>query len=262
MAKEQKQKESTIIEHLDELRKRILISCVFILIFSVLAYAKSSFIIAMLKQPLGNIDLVFLAPIEGFMTKLKVALFGGIVLSSPIIFLETLLFISPALYKNEKILLFSSLPFIVGLFFGGIYFCYQIIMPTTLKYLMSFGNEYMKPMLSVDKYYSFITMFTLIMGLIFELPLIMLVLSKFGIINYKMLAKKRKYALLMIVVVTAVLTPTPDAFTLLAVALPLLFLFEISIGILMLFDKVTKRKKNKDEEIEEEIEEDDEEYEE
>jgi sec-independent protein translocase protein TatC len=240
--------EMSIIDHLDELRKRILICLAFIVIFSILAYTKSEEITSLLKEPLGNIDLVFITPIEGFVTKLMVAMFGGMVLSSPIIFLQTLLFISPAMYKKEKIITFLTLPFIIGLFFGGIYFCFIFILPTTLKYLMSFGDEHMKPMLSVGKYFSFVILLTLVIGAIFEMPIVMLLLTKFGIINYEMLAKKRKYALLIIVIVTAILTPTPDAFTLLAVSLPLIMLFEISLGVMYLHHRIFVRRRKKDEE--------------
>ncbi|WBW95809.1 twin-arginine translocase subunit TatC [Oceanirhabdus sp. W0125-5] len=242
--------EMSIIDHLDEVRKRILICCLFITIFSVLAYMKSAEITSLMKGPLdtaGKIDLVFITPLEGFLTKLKVAVFGGIVLSSPIIFLQTLLFISPAMYKKEKIIVFSCLPFIVALFFSGIYFCFAFILPTTLSYLMSFGNEHMVPMLSVGKYFSFVIGLTVAMGSVFELPMIMLLLSKFGILNYKTLAKKRKYAVLVIVIITAIITPTPDAFTLLAVSLPLTLLFELSLGLMYLYSKITSKNKTVEE---------------
>lgn len=245
--------EMTIMEHLDELRKRILICILFTFIFSIIAYTKSSTIISLLKAPLGDVVLVFITPMEGFMTKLKVALVGGMVLASPVLFLQTLLFMSPALYKKEKVLLFSCLPFIVLLFFCGIYFSYQFILPTTLQYLMGFSDESMKPMLSAEKYFTFVMMLTVAIGLIFELPMIMLLLSKFGIVNYELLAKKRKYALLAIVTITAILTPTPDAFTLLAVSVPLILLFEISLGLMYLYHKIAGSRRNEDEEVIEEI---------
>lgn len=242
--------EIDILEHLDELRKRIIICVMFTLAFSVLSYIKSDMITMLLKEPLGNIDLVFITPVEGFLTKIKIAVFGGLVLASPIIFLQTLLFISPGLYKKEKIILFCSLPFIVALFFGGIYFCFSFILPTTLNYLMSFGNEHMKPMLSAGKYFSFVIMLTAIIGSVFELPMIMLILTKFRIINYKKLAKKRKYALFMIVVITAIITPTPDVVTLLAVSVPLVLLFELSLVIMFIYDKLSRNSGEKhDQEI-------------
>jgi len=239
--------EISILDHLDELRKRILICVTFIVIFSIIAYIKSEEITSLLKAPLGDIELIFITPIEGFVTKLMIAVFGGIVLSSPIIFLQTLLFISPAMNKKEKIIIFISLPFVVGLFFGGIYFCFRFILPTTLQYLMSFGNEQMKPMLSVGKYFSFVILLTLAIGATFELPMIILLLTKLGIVNYEDLAKKRKYILLIIVVISAILTPSPDAVTLLAVSLPLILLFEITLGVMYVHNKITRKKKKKNE---------------
>lgn len=249
-----KEQEITILEHLDELRKRILICLFFVTVFTIAAYIKSSWIMSFLKQPLGNILLIFTSPVEGFMTKLKVALLGGLILASPVLLLQTMLFIAPGLYKKEKVLLFSTLPFIILLFFGGVAFCYYFIMPQTLSFLMGFGNEFMTPMLSVEKYYSFVMMFALAMGLVFELPLAMLLLSTLGIVNYKFLAKKRKYAILTIVITTAVITPTPDAITLIAVSIPLLVLFELSLILVYIAERI--RKKKKKDEIETDWEED------
>jgi sec-independent protein translocase protein TatC len=227
-----------ILDHLDELRKRLIICVLFILVFSIISYIKSDEIIDFLRDPLGNIELVFITPTEGFMTKLKVAFFGGVVLSSPIIFTQTVLFVSPGLYKKEKILLFSCLPFIIGLFLGGIYFCFRFILPTTLNYLMSFGGEFMSPMISVNKYFSFVIVITLGLGLLFELPMVMLLLSRIGIINHEMLSKKRKYAMFIIVVIAAIITPTPDMVTLLAVSVPLIVLYELSLWLILIFDKI------------------------
>ena len=230
--------EMEILDHLEDLRKKVIICVFFIFILSILSYIKSDEIIDFLKKPLGNIELVFITPTEGFMTKIKVACFGGLVLSSPVIFTQTILFVSPGLYKKEKILLYSCLPFIIGLFLGGIYFCSKFILPITLKFLMSFGGEFMSPMISVNKYFSFVIIIALGLGLVFELPMVMLLLSRVGIVNYKMLSKKRKYAMFIIVVIAAIITPTPDMVTLLAVSVPLIALYEISLCLILIFDKI------------------------
>lgn len=236
-----KKEEMDILDHLDELRRRIIICLLAVMICSVIAYMKAPEIIGILKAPLGDIDLVFITPAEGFMTRIKAAFFGGVVFASPLIFLQTMLFIAPALYKKEKIILFSCLPFVVLLFGSGIFFGYQFLLPMTLQYLLSFGNGLMAPMLSASKYFSFVTGFTLSLGLVFELPMVLLMLSRFGIIDYKMLAKNRKYMILLIAVVSALITP-PDAISQLAVALPLLFLFELSLSLMFIFYKITQRR--------------------
>lgn len=237
--------ELSILDHLEELRKRILICIAAIGLFTVGAFFYSDILIALIKQPLGKVTLVYLSPMEGFITQWKVAFFGGVVLASPVIFYQTLLFISPALYKREKILLFSMLPFMILLFLGGIYFSYQWILPTTLTYLMSFGGNEMQPLLSADKYFTFMLFTTAGIGLMFETPMILLLLSKFGIVSHAVLSKKRKYIYFMIVVITAMVTPTPDIVTLVAVGIPLILLFEISLILMYGYQKlITARGKN------------------
>ena len=230
--------EMEILDHLEDLRKKLIICVFFVFILSIVSYIKSDEIINFLKEPLGNIELVFITPTEGFMTKIKVACFGGLVLSSPVIFTQTILFVSPGLYKKEKILLYSCLPFIIGLFLGGIYFCSKFILPITLNFLMSFGGAFISPMISVNKYFSFVIMITLGLGIVFELPMVMLLLSRIGIVSYEMLSKKRKYAMFIIVVIAAIITPTPDMITLLAVSIPLIILYELSLGLILIFDKM------------------------
>ncbi|AOT71637.1 twin-arginine translocase subunit TatC [Geosporobacter ferrireducens] len=236
-----KQEEMSILDHLDELRKGLIFCLLAVLVCSALAYIKAPEIIGLLKAPLGDIDLVFITPAEGFMTRIKAAFFGGIVFASPLIFLQTMLFIAPALYKKEKIILFSCLPFVILFFGSGIVFSFQFLMPMTLQYLLSFGDGLMEPMLSASKYFSFVMGFTLGLGLVFELPMVLLMLSRFGIVDYRLLAKNRKYMILLIAVLSAVITP-PDAVSQLAVALPLLFLFELSLGLMFIFHKITQRR--------------------
>jgi sec-independent protein translocase protein TatC len=236
-----KKDEMNILDHLDELRRRIIICIVAIIIFSIASYFKSSQLAALIKRPLGDIDLVYITPIEGFVTNIKIAVFGGLLISSPIIFLQTLLFISPGLYKREKIILFSMLPAAVLLFLGGAYFSFAFILPITLNYLMSFGAGVMTPMLSAGAYYSFVIMFIVGLGLVFELPMVLLVLSKFGIVNYIKLAKKRKYIILIITVLSALITP-PDIISQIGIALPLIVLFEISLLFMYIFDKLSYHK--------------------
>ena len=236
-----KQEEMGIIDHLDELRKRIVCCLLAVLLCTAVAYLKAPEIIGLLKAPLGDIDLVFITPAEGFVTRIKAAFFGGIVFASPLIFLQTMLFIAPALYKKEKIILFSCLPFVILLFGSGIFFGFQFLMPMTLQYLLSFGEGLMVPMLSAGKYLSFVTGFTLGLGLVFELPMVLLILSRFGIVDYRLLAKNRKYIILLIAILSAVITP-PDAISQVAVALPLMLLFELSLGLMFIFDKITRRR--------------------
>ncbi|WDC85669.1 twin-arginine translocase subunit TatC [Caloramator sp. mosi_1] len=151
-----------------------------------------------------------------------------------------MLFFSPALYKKEKIIF--TLIVVIGtlLFLMGIYFSFVYILPITMKYLLSFGNESIIPMLSADKYFSFVVLLTLGIGAIFELPLLMVLLSKIGLINYQLMSRHRRTVIFIIFVITAVITPTPDAFTLCFVALPMVLLYEIGLFGLYIFDKIQK----------------------
>ncbi len=235
------QEEMHMISHLDELRKRFIFCLLAVLIGSVLAYLKVADIMVFLKEPLGEHQLIFITPAEGFMTSIKAAFFGGIVLASPFIFFQMMLFLAPALYQREKIILFSFLPFAILLFGIGIFFGFRLLLPMTLKYLLGFAEGLMLPMLSANQYFSFVIRFTLGLGAVFELPMVLLILSKFGIINYRVLAKKRKYVLLWIVILSAVITP-PDAISQVAVALPLMALFEMSLGLMFLFHKIAQHR--------------------
>lgn len=236
--------EMTMLEHLEELRKRIWIVLFCFCGSFIFTYAQVSKIITLLKVPLGNVQLVFITPMEGFLTKLSVAGLGALVIAMPVILWQILAFIAPGLYKKEKKALLIWLPFMSILFAGGVYFCYRFILPTTLQFFMSFGSEQMQPMLSAQKYFTFVSMLILIIGLIFELPLLLLLLHILGIVKYEMLVRKRKYALLMIVIITAVLTPTPDAFTLLAVSIPMALLFEVGLGLMYFYQRMVGRKKD------------------
>ncbi len=235
--------EMNILQHLDDLRKKLIICVLTLIIFSILCYLKSSDIIGLLKKPLGDVELVMITPLEGFITNVRAAVFGGIVLSTPIIFLQTILFISPALYKREKIVIYIAFPFILLLFFTGVFFGFQIILPMTFKYLLGFSGEHMQTMLSAERYCSFVILFTLGMGLVFEMPMVMLVLTKLGIINYKTLSKRRKIVILVIVILSAFFTP-PDVISQMAVAIPLILLFELSLALLFVYYKIVNKKRD------------------
>ena len=235
------QEEMSILSHLDELRKRLIFCLFTILIGSLAAYFQAQNIIGFLKVPLGEIDLIFISPTEGFILTLKAAFLGGVVLALPIIFWQTMLFVAPALYLKEKIILFAAFPFMIILFGCGAFFGFSFLLPMTLHYLLGFSEGLMVPMLSASNYFSFVTSFILGLGIVFELPMVLLILSKFGVIHYKTLAKKRKYMLFLIIILSAIITP-PDAISQLAVALPLVCLFELSLGLMFLFEALARPK--------------------
>ncbi len=220
-------KRLTFTEHLEELRRTVIKSVVFIITASVFVYTFTDKVFSHLVKPLGGM-LVFIAPQEAFITNIKIALFGGLYFSSPFILYQVWDFVSAGLKKKEKrrASIYMLLSFIF--FAAGSYFGYFIIVPIGIRFLLSFGTSYVIPMISVGKYVSFVCMLTLVFALTFQLPLIMLLLSKIGIVSPEALSKNRKYAILVIFIIGAILTP-PDVITQCLMAIPLIALYELSI---------------------------------
>jgi len=216
----------TFTEHLEELRQRIIRSLVFVIIASILTYAFTDKILIFLSKPAGR--LVFIAPAEAFITRIKLALFGGLYLSLPLILYEVWGFVSSGLERTERkyALLFSVFSFI--LFTAGTLLGYFVIVPMGLNFLLSFSSEYLQPMISVGRYTSFVMSLSFAFGLVFQLPLAILFLTKTGIVTPEFLSRNRKYTVIIIFIAAAVFTP-PDVITQCLMAIPLLALYEISI---------------------------------
>ena len=173
-----------------------------------------------------------LNPTEGFMLSIKLALFAGIIISFPLLLFFLLQFILPGLRKNEKNALWPALFIGFGLFLTGVLFSYFYVLPKVLDFFYNYSqdmgvtNEW-----RIGYYISFATQFTLIFGLSFELPVVVMTLVKLGILNYNIMRNTRSYAILAIVIIAALITPTPDAFTLLLLAGPMIVLYEICIWL-------------------------------
>jgi sec-independent protein translocase protein TatC len=219
-------KRITFIEHLGELRSRILTSVAAIIIASCVLYNFVDRIYASLVKPVG--ELVFIAPQEAFLARIKIAFLAGLFLSLPVVLYQAWRFISVGLKANERkyTLLFGPLSFV---FFGlGAAFGYSIIVPIGIKFLLGFATDQILPMIAVSRYISFVGMLTFAFGLIFELPLASLFLTKIGIVTPYFLSQKRKQAIVLIFILAAILTP-PDIVTQSLMAVPLLVLYEIGI---------------------------------
>lgn len=232
----------TLVEHLTELRNRILKAVFTFLICTIGVFFVADQLYYYLTEPLGVTKLVYIAPAEGFLSYLRLAVYGGLVLSSPVIFYQLIRFVLPGLYSKERRVIFTLIPGAFFLMCGGVAFGYFVVLPIALKYLLTFGSLRIEPMLSVQKYIGFVSTSLLILGCIFELPLVMIGLTKLGIVTPRFLRKNRKYAIVVAVVMGAILTP-PDIFTQLLMAGPLLLLYEISIWISYLFWRKKKKEK-------------------
>jgi sec-independent protein translocase protein TatC len=223
-------KELTLAGHLDELRRRILISLAAVIVCSCLAFWKIQDILAFLMiSPVDH--LVFFSPAEAFMEYCKLAFFTGLIVASPVVLFQLWSFVYPGLTGTERRAFLTVMPFSATLFLGGAAFAFFFVMPWALKFLINFAGPEVVPVISISKYLSFVIMMLLAFGLIFELPAAIFLLSKLGIISPSFLSRNRKYAILAIFVAAAVLTPTPDAFTQVMMAVPLIVLYEISIWI-------------------------------
>jgi sec-independent protein translocase protein TatC len=175
------------------------------------------------------VSLVFLEPAEAFWMQIKVSMIAGIIISIPIILMQIWLFIAPGLKQNERKYL---LPFIIagtGLFSMGAAFCFLVVLPFALSFLLTYKTATLTPMLSVGHYVDFILKFVLAFGLVFELPIVLLLLTRLGIITPKTLAKNRKYAVVIAFIAAGILTPTPDAFNQTLMAVPIILLYEVGI---------------------------------
>ncbi|MCC6345605.1 MAG: twin-arginine translocase subunit TatC [Nitrospirales bacterium] len=242
-----------LTEHLGELRKRIVISLIALGVTFAVAFSFSEEIFRGIMFPLKySLDfsvkemyvrfipqdklqttkLVFLAPAEAFWMNMKVAFVAGVLLSLPVIFYQLWQFISPGLLSKEKKYV---LPFIImatALFLFGAAFCFLIVLPFAMSFLLTYKvGDFLMPMLSVGHYVDFCLKFILAFGAIFELPIIIIFLTRMGIVTPQTLARKRKYAALLAFVIAAVLTPTPDAFNQVLMAVPIILLYEIGIWL-------------------------------
>lgn len=227
------EQEMSLVEHLTELRSRLLKSIAVILIFSIGAYVFSERLLSYLTVPVG--DLVFLSPAEAFLTHIKVSVIFGILISLPIVFYQFWKFVLPALKKNEKKFFYILLPVSLLLFYAGIVFCFFVVLPLGIRFLLDFGGPELEPMISLGYYISFLLALLLPFGLIFELPLVLNLMVKLRILSVERIVSVRKYVIVLIFLVGAILTP-PDIITQILLALPLIILFEASILIAKLIN--------------------------
>ncbi len=223
------EKRTTFIDHLEELRKRILYSVAGVGIFAIVGFffAKKFLSIIIQRASLGT--TYFFAPAEAFITQIKVALFLGVVISFPFLLYQTWTFIGPGLTKSERKISLSYIGSGLVLFAVGISFGYYILIPFGLKFLLSFGSEAIQPLMNIGKYINFFLWCLLGSGLLFQLPLLIFFLMRLGILDVDTVRRHRAEAIVAILVLCAVVTPTGDFFTLLLLSVPLLILFELSI---------------------------------
>lgn len=241
--------EMSLIEHLEELRRVIIVSLLSTLVLAVASYFYVDKILAVLLEPLtatGN-KIFFTGITEAFFVKIKLSLFTGFLAALPVILWQAWGFIVPALKKNERtyFTLFVVLSFFF--FWGGVVFAFFGVYRLGIMFLLRFAGPELIPMLTIDKYISFTMAFLLPFGFVFELPLVSFFLANLELVSYKFLAKSRRYALLAIIILAAVITPTPDIITCLLVAGPVYLLYEASAGVVKIVERKKERKRKMEE---------------
>ena len=230
------------VHWLERYRRRITLIILVPVAFIGAVFFKADLLISFITQPLKGLSLYFMNPVDGFMAKMKVAIYGGLALSLPVVIYMVISLFAGRLAKKTRLIIYLFvIPFAVLAFAGGLTFGYWLILPATIKFLVDCGNQFMDPMIMGSNYFSFIAFVLIAVGIIFELPLVLVVLSRVGIVSSKMLRSRRKFAIIIILVILAVITPTPDAVTLGLISLPMIVLYEISIWWIFFLEKARRR---------------------
>ena len=241
----------TFFEHLAELRKRIINSLYAIGIGAFVGVYIAKYVITWITAPIIKAltqagltaQLYYTHPAGYLNTYITLGVYIGIVLASPVVLYQLWLFVAPALYKHERSAVTGFVFSTVFLFIAGIGFGYFVTLPYILRFLVSFQGSVgpIKPMITVNEYFDLVLLILLILGLVFELPVLIFFLSLFGIVTPQFLWKNFRYAILVIAVVAAIVTPTPDAMTMLIFMMPMVILYFVGIIV----SAVVVRNKNK-----------------
>src|ERR1700739_993190 len=223
----------SLMEHLDELRKRIVHSAAYLALGFIVAWLFKDWLLNFLQAPLNKIgkSLVFTHPMDALNLDLQVALLGGAILASPFILYQVWLFIAPGLYQKEGgfVVPFMAAP--VGLFLTGASFGYFFVLPAAIKILVvQFGHNFTS-MITIEDYSSFFLSVILGLGISFEMPILIFFLALFGIVSPRFLWNNIRYASLIVFVVAAAICPSPDPWTMCIYAIPMLSLYMIGIGV-------------------------------
>lgn len=235
--------EKPVVDHLAELRYRLIIVIATITVMTVFLYSKVPIIVSFIKKPIEKfkLDFAFFSVTEGFVTRFKLALILSTIIFIPLIVYQVIAFVGPGLKKEEKKLVYKTLASIFPVFILGAVFGYIMIVPTALNFLITFGNSYMTPVLSGDKYLVFIMMLSTSLGISFTIPVILIFLVKLKLLTTKMVRKTRKYILLAILIGEGIIVSDFSSFII--IAIPIIIVFEIGVFIARVIEKKDKKDK-------------------
>ncbi|MDS0527539.1 twin-arginine translocase subunit TatC [Clostridium sp. SHJSY1] len=236
--------EMSVVDHLRELRKRIMIIIFFIAVVSIIIYSKVHYLIDFFMIPINkfNLELVYFSLTDGFIARMELSLVTGTIIVIPVILYQIAKFINPGLTKKEKRFLYRNLFFISILLILGMAFGYILLIPYVLKFLILYGEEYMNPLLSGITYFNFVGLFCFFIGLVFLIPYVIVLLGKLSLLTAKRLKKFRKYVIIFTLTLEGLFISSAGIIPWLLLALPIIILYEIGIWIVKFMEK--KRNKN------------------
>jgi sec-independent protein translocase protein TatC len=240
----------SFIEHLEELRRRIVWSFIYIVAGFGVCYAFHERIFTFMQEPImkslkeHGLDqkLVYLNPIDPFNMYLKIAMVAGLFVASPFVLYQVWLFISPGLYKNERKYVMPFMFSTVGLFFAGGLFGYKIVYPTALNWLIGYSHQF-TPMITISEYTSLFMTIIVGLGAVFEMPILIFFLALLGIVSPRWMWKNFQYAILVIFIIAGIITPTADVMNMCIFAAPMIVLYVISIGVAWFVHPKNRRKR-------------------
>ena len=229
------------MEHLKELRNRVLYSAISVAVGLVIGMIFGNQIIWLLKLPAGNIKLITTTLIEPVSVYFQVSLMTGVIIAMPFLVYQLFAFAAPGLTPKEKRTIFTILPAITFMFLAGVAFAYFIALPPAINFLYHFNNTIAEPLPSLSNYVGLVTRILLVLGLVFETQLIIMALARLGVVSPKWLAARRKWWIVIAFVIAAIVTPTPDPVNQTIVAVPLILLLELGILLARLVYKKRKQ---------------------
>ncbi|WP_312644664.1 twin-arginine translocase subunit TatC [Hydrogenoanaerobacterium sp.] len=241
-----KKNEMPLLDHLGELRRRLVIVVVTNVVAAMIIFGYAGVVMEYLLAINPGMQLVYISPSELFLIYMNISFLAAFVVCSPITIYQVWAFVEKGLYKREKIYVLFSLLFGLICFAGGVYFCYRMVLPVTLQFFTRIAISEVKAMISVKSYTSFVNVMLLSFGLVFEMPVIVFMLTKLEILKPKFLKQYKGVMIIIIFIVAAIVTP-PDVISQLMLAIPMVILLYLSILISVVVDKMNTKRHKKEE---------------
>jgi sec-independent protein translocase protein TatC len=221
----------TYLQHLEELRRRLIVGGLALVVAFAVGWIFAWDILDILKKPAGSLRLYYMTPMEPFMVRFKLAMFGAVILAMPVILFEILAFVSPALKRKEKTYTFGVMGLIVAFFATGVVFGYKFIIPPGITWLLNVAQGQMNAVISASSYVNFVGWFMLGVGIAFETPVFIWMLVALGVVKPEQLKNQWRWAVVIILVVASIITPDWSPVTMILVAIPMAALYVISIAL-------------------------------